>query len=408
MTDPITGATVMQEVLTILGPTLSPTGNSNGTVREWCINSGAIDPFTGSALANSEDGTIYRWDFASGSFTQKVVLTAGVLEAYTPTLIGADGTVYAINDAILFAVGQASNLTVASTHAADFGQGQNGAVYTITATNNGTGPTSGIVMVNDILPPGLSAQSISGQGWDCEQPAGPCSRSDSMAAGAQYPPLSLTVNVAGNAPSPLINTAEISADGATNSINSISNDSTKVIPPIPSLSITKKHTGSFTQGQLGATYTVTVSNAAGAVATNGTVLVTESVPEGMSLVSMSGGGWSCPSGSVSCSRSDSLPGGSTSSIVVSVNVANNAGPSAINQVNLSYGGWTSPSALDPTMIVSPCAITNDPSAAAVDVQRAINEALGVAGAVDDLNHDGAVNLVDVQIIVNAVLGKGCF
>ncbi len=77
MTDPITGATVMQEVITILGPTLSPSGNPNGSVREWCINSGAIDPYTAAALANSEDGTLYRWDFASNTFTQKVSLTTG-------------------------------------------------------------------------------------------------------------------------------------------------------------------------------------------------------------------------------------------------------------------------------------------------------------------------------------------
>jgi hypothetical protein len=35
-----------------------------------------------------------------------VTLTSGVGEAYTPTAIGADGTVYAINNSILFAVGQ--------------------------------------------------------------------------------------------------------------------------------------------------------------------------------------------------------------------------------------------------------------------------------------------------------------
>jgi len=34
-----------------------------------------------------------------------VTLSAGVAEAYTPTVIGADGTVYAINDAILDAIG---------------------------------------------------------------------------------------------------------------------------------------------------------------------------------------------------------------------------------------------------------------------------------------------------------------
>ena len=74
-------------------------------MREWCINTAAVDPFTKSILANNEDGKLYRWDMATNTLTQPVTLTAGIGEAYTPTVIGPDGTVYAINNAILFAVG---------------------------------------------------------------------------------------------------------------------------------------------------------------------------------------------------------------------------------------------------------------------------------------------------------------
>jgi hypothetical protein len=35
-----------------------------------------------------------------------ITLSSGIGEAYTPTLIGSDGTAYAINDAILDAIGQ--------------------------------------------------------------------------------------------------------------------------------------------------------------------------------------------------------------------------------------------------------------------------------------------------------------
>ena len=42
-----------------------------------------------------------------------------------------------------------------------------------------------------------------------------------------------------------------------------------------------------------------------------------------------------------------------------------------------------------------------------DVQRLINQALGALPAANDLNGDGAVNVVDVQIVINAVLGLGC-
>jgi hypothetical protein len=76
-------------------------------VREWCINTAVVDPFTKSVLVNSEDGKLYRWDLTTNSFTESIRLTDGLLEAYTPTIIGADGTVYSINDATLFAVGGA-------------------------------------------------------------------------------------------------------------------------------------------------------------------------------------------------------------------------------------------------------------------------------------------------------------
>ena len=102
MTDPVTGGTIMQEVLTILGPTLDAAGPGR---TEWCINSAAVDIASKSIIANNEDGILYKWNLVTNTLSQ-IRLTTGVGEAYTPTVIGVDGTVYAINDAVLFAVGQ--------------------------------------------------------------------------------------------------------------------------------------------------------------------------------------------------------------------------------------------------------------------------------------------------------------
>lgn len=101
--DLVYGNPVMKEVLTILGVTPDP---QLGGVREWCINTAAVDPATDSVLANSEDGFLYRWDLTSDSFSQRIRLTGGIGEAYTPTVVGADGQVYAINDAVVFALGR--------------------------------------------------------------------------------------------------------------------------------------------------------------------------------------------------------------------------------------------------------------------------------------------------------------
>jgi len=104
MTDPVTGVSVMNVVIEQIGPTAD--APPAGAVREWCINSAALDPFTKSAIVNSEDGTNYRWDFTTNTLSQRMPLSPGVSEAYTPTVIGPDGTVYAINDAVLYAIGQ--------------------------------------------------------------------------------------------------------------------------------------------------------------------------------------------------------------------------------------------------------------------------------------------------------------
>ncbi len=104
--DPVLPATpVMKEILTIMGVTPDNNGFP-GAVREWCINTAAVDPATKSVIANSEDGKLYRWDLTTNTLSQSIRLTNGIGEAYTPTVIGSDGTVYAINGAILNAVGQ--------------------------------------------------------------------------------------------------------------------------------------------------------------------------------------------------------------------------------------------------------------------------------------------------------------
>jgi hypothetical protein len=102
--DFISGTPVMKEVMTIQG--VAPDPNYPGATVEWDTNVAAVDPATKSVLVSSQDGWLYRWDLTTNTLSQKVRLTSGLGEAYTPTAIGADGTVYAIQNAVLFAVGK--------------------------------------------------------------------------------------------------------------------------------------------------------------------------------------------------------------------------------------------------------------------------------------------------------------
>jgi autotransporter-associated beta strand protein len=135
---------VMREVLTIVGPSPDTEFTGSGypnAVREWCINDSAIDPFTKSALVNSEDGNLYRWDLTTNTLTQVVNITPGIGEPYTPTSIGPDGTVYVINGGTLFALGGLPNYTltdVSSLNPAVVGQA---ATFTATLASTSGGPT---------------------------------------------------------------------------------------------------------------------------------------------------------------------------------------------------------------------------------------------------------------------------
>jgi hypothetical protein len=80
-------------------------GAPQGVVYEWCINSAVVDAEGKAVIANAEDGHTYRWNLANNSL-KDVSLNQPTFEAYTPTEIGPDGTIYAINDARLYALGK--------------------------------------------------------------------------------------------------------------------------------------------------------------------------------------------------------------------------------------------------------------------------------------------------------------
>lgn len=103
--DEYSNVTVMKEVETILDPN-QVQGEPQGAVYEWCVNTAVVDVKNKSVVANAEDGYSYRWDLPTNSFAQKLMLNPPTYEAYTSTLIGPDGTDYAINNATLYAIGK--------------------------------------------------------------------------------------------------------------------------------------------------------------------------------------------------------------------------------------------------------------------------------------------------------------
>ena len=234
------------------------------------------------------------------------------------------------------------DLAITKSHTGNFSVGQTGATYTITVSNAGHGPTTAAVTVVDTLPSGLTATAISGTGWTCTLGTLTCTRSDALAATNSYPAITLTVNVAANAPSLVTNTATVSGGGEVNVANNTANDPTTIL--IPDLSIFKGHAGpifgNFFQGETGATYTITVQNI-GTLATFGTVTVVDTLPPtGLNPTAISGTGWTCTLATLTCTRSDALAGGFASypPITLTVDVPLGAPGNVTNTATVSGGG----------------------------------------------------------------------
>ncbi|HVW86967.1 MAG TPA: DUF1349 domain-containing protein [Bryobacteraceae bacterium] len=308
----------------------------------------------------SSDGVLFT---TAGSFTQALTVTGvGVygLNSGSPAPSFTTSVDY-------FLSGTGPDMTITKSHAGAFTQGGTGS-YTLTANNAGTGTTNGTVTVTDTLPAGLTPTTATGAGWSCglAGQTATCTRSDPLAGARSYPAITITVNVAANAPASLTNTASVAGGGELNTTNDSAADPTAINGvSAPDMTISKSHTGNFTQGGTGA-YTLTASNA-GNGPSAGTVTVTDTPPAELVPATASGSGWTCgiAGQTVTCTRSDPLnAGASYPAIALTVNVSASAPASVTNTATVSGGGETNSSndsASDPTNInaASPGAPVSD-------------------------------------------------
>jgi trimeric autotransporter adhesin len=224
-------------------------------------------------------------------------------------------------------------------------------IYDITVTNNGP-LNAANVTVTDAISAGVQLVSVSPGALCTLSLPTTCNLGTINNGASQVVQIVVTAATAGSVSS---TADEASTTPDPNTANNSATTTTTVTAagggPAPVLGIAKTHTGNFTQGQQGATYTVTVSNGAGAGPTTGPVTVTDTIPAGLTLVSMAGTGWTCSAST--CTRSDVLLAGANYPVItVTVNVASNAAASVTNSVSVSGGGSATASTTNPTTITT--------------------------------------------------------
>ncbi|HEX7139766.1 MAG TPA: FG-GAP-like repeat-containing protein, partial [Vicinamibacterales bacterium] len=386
-------------------------GNGSGGFAAAVNYTAGTSPYAIVAGDFNGDGLIDVAVALNGSNGAAVLLGTGTGLLGSPTSFPAGTTPYGIaagdfnhdgttdlvvansgtnNVSVLLNTCPVPDFTVTVVHNGTFTQGDSGKTYTITAKNSGGGTSSGIVSVADALPSGVIASAMAGSGWTCTLSPLACTRNDTLAPGASFPPITLTVNVTSSAPATVTDNAVVSGGGELNTFN----DSGSDVAPVAAttdLTIAVTHTASFTQGSTGKSYFIAVKSA-GRGATSGQITVTDSLPAGLTATGISGAGWNCTLGSLTCTRSDSFPGNSFVPVItLTVNVASNAPISVINSATVSGGGETvitNDTATDPTVIWT--------SQTCGTLGGGVSYPAGTYPyglAKGDFNHDGKIDLV---------------
>ena len=218
-----------------------------------------------------------------------------------------------------------------------------------------------------------------------------CTRSDALAPGATYPPITVTASVgAGVASGTVTNTAVVSGGGDSNTSNNTATDPTIIAAPTPGtdLAITKRHSPQTVVPGQTFTYTIAVLNV-GSTPSSGLVTVTETPPTGLTVTALAGPGWTCTvaTPASTCTRSDALaPAASYPDITVTTSVGAGVAPGTLtNTAVVSGGGDTNTgnnTATDPTVITAPSRGTRPH--ASEDAERGLR----LAGGDNHVHHQG--------------------
>jgi uncharacterized repeat protein (TIGR01451 family) len=209
--------------------------------------------------------------------------------------------------------------------------------YTLTVTNDGDAAASSVV-VDDALPAHTTLSGISATSWTCTGDAVHCTLDSPLAAGTSAA-LTVTLALAADyAPDTVVNTATVGPTDATPDDNT--STVTTPVTHSPDLSIVKSGPASVNAGS-NVTWTLTVTNDGDADATS--VLVTDTLPSGVTNPVVTATGWTCSGTTdVSCALDTPLAPGSSASLTISVTV-----PTTYTAANVSNTGVVGPTDATP-------------------------------------------------------------
>ncbi|HEX8099334.1 MAG TPA: sortase [Actinomycetota bacterium] len=310
-----------------------PTGMSfvSGTGSGW------------SCSAVGQDVTCTRATSLSAGASSSVTLTVSVGPAAAPQVTnsatvsfnGSDSTPADNTATDVTTVNPSADVSIDVSHSGELVVGLP-FTFNIQVANNGPSPSSGPIQVTDTLPAGMTYLSFSGSGWDCSAVGQEvtCTYGGDLASGASSS-FSLVVDVDESAFPSVTNSATVVPTTPDPDSSNNSDSDFVSAAGAADLSLDKSHTGNFVGGQQG-TYDFAVANDGSGAAT-GPVIVSDTLPAGLSYASFSGSGWDCSAvgQDVTCTHATDLAAGGSSSFSITVDVASDAPASVTNEAVVS-------------------------------------------------------------------------
>ena len=210
----------------VIDYTLSAPAFFDQVVNQWLVNGTPVSPLTngiGSICCATTSnpilsGPAYYGSGFSGAFPAGVQSNWQQIFVDPYSLVSSGGIDASTANEFIFALHftlqqpqPVVQWSLSETHSGSFKQGQT-ATATIDVKNIGTISSSGLVTVTEIPPTGLTTLNMSGTNWTCSC-TNTCTRSDALAAGDSYPPITVTFNVASNAPTSVTDSASVQGGG---------------------------------------------------------------------------------------------------------------------------------------------------------------------------------------------------
>ena len=202
------------------------------------------------------------------------------------------------------------DLSITKKGSASYMAGGTG-TFTLTISNMGSDPTTGIITVVDTLPAGLVPTAAVGPGWSCSI-AGQtvtCTHPGPLPPVSSLPQIIISFMTDSTMQNGSFNCATVDTNGDVNPQNDESCVDFGIDQPTGKvdLSITKKGSASYTAGGTG-TFTLTIDNVSSSP-TTGLITVVDTLPTGLTPTAAAGPGWACTIAgqTVTCTHPGPLP-----------------------------------------------------------------------------------------------------